>query len=120
MHFAEHMIPVQVPVGNDAVRDLEARPAARCCTSDDPDKRAELDWRVAMPLMCMVLTLLAVPLARLRPRQGRYARVWVAVLMFLLYSNLISVGKVWIARGTVPGYLGLWWTHAVVVCSRWR
>ena len=71
-----------------------------------------------MPLMCLVLTLLAVPLARLRPRQGRYARIWVAILIFLLYSQLISVGKVWIARGTAPAYLGLWWTHAVVIVTR--
>ena len=65
--------------------------------------------------MCLVLALIAVPLARLRPRQGRYARVWVALLIFLLYSQLISVGKVLIARGTLPQFLGLWWTHAVVV-----
>ena len=38
-----------------------------------------------------------------------------AVVIFFLYVNLITVGKVWIARGTIPEYLGLWWTHAVVV-----
>ena len=65
--------------------------------------------------MCVVLTLLAVPLSRLRPRQGRFARVWLAVLIYLLYSNMISAGKVWIAHGAVPEFLGLWWVHAVVV-----
>jgi lipopolysaccharide export system permease protein len=83
--------------------------------SSEPAERAELHSRIAMPLMCAVLALLAVPLARLRPRQGRYARVWVAVVIFFLYVNLISVGKVWIARGSVPEFLGLWWTHAAVV-----
>jgi lipopolysaccharide export system permease protein len=83
--------------------------------SASPAERAELHWRLAMPLMCVVLALVAVPLARLKPRQGRYARVWLAVLIYLLYSNLISVGKVWIARGTVPQWLGLWWTHVAVV-----
>ena len=43
--------------------------------SRDREKRAELHWRIAMPVMCLVLTLLAVPLSRLRPREGRYARV---------------------------------------------
>jgi lipopolysaccharide export system permease protein len=56
-----------------------------------------------------------VPLSRLRPRQGRFARVWLAVLIYLLYSNMISAGKVWIAHGTLPEYLGLWWVHATVV-----
>src|SRR5256886_15279507 len=54
-------------------------------------------------------------LFRSKPRQGRYARVWLAVVIFFLYVNLISVGKVWIARGTIPEFLGLWWTHAAVV-----
>ena len=58
---------------------------------------------------------LAVPLARLRPRQGRFARVWVAVVIYFLYQNLITVGKVWISRGTVPEVVGLWWTHAALV-----
>lgn len=115
VRFTEHVIPVQVPVGNDPVRDLEARPSAALLDSDDPNLRAELDWRVAMPLMCLVLAVLAVPLARLRPRQGRYARIWIAILIFLLYSQLISVGKVWIARGNARPYAGLWWTHAVVI-----
>jgi lipopolysaccharide export system permease protein len=114
VHFAEHTIPVQVPVVSDVVKNLDAQPSRALWDSQDLNRRAELHWRLAMPLSCIVLTLLAIPLARLRPRQGRYARVWVAVVIYFLYSNLISVGKVWIARGTVPEALGLWWTHAAV------
>ena len=115
VRFAEHTVPVQMPVSTDRVRDLEARPSMALAQSSDPQQRAELQWRIATPLMCLVLALIAVPLARLRPRQGRYARVWVALLIFLFYSQLISVGKVMIGRGTLPAFLGLWWTHAVVV-----
>jgi lipopolysaccharide export system permease protein len=115
VHFAEHTIPVQVPTSADVVKNLEAQPSRSLWDSNDPNRRAELHWRVAMPVSCIVLTLLAIPLSRLRPRQGRYARVWVAVVIYFLYSNLISVGKVWISRGTVPESWGLWWTHAAVV-----
>jgi lipopolysaccharide export system permease protein len=115
VRFAEHVVPVQAPVISEGVRSLEARPTASLLDSRDASERAELHSRIAMPLMCAVLALLAVPLARLKPRQGRYARVWLAVVIFFLYVNLISVGKVWIARGTIPEFLGLWWTHAVVV-----
>jgi lipopolysaccharide export system permease protein len=115
VRFAEHVVPVQIPVSGDTVRDLEARPSVALAESADPQQRAELQWRIATPLMCLVLALIGVPLARLRPRQGRYARVWLALLIFLLYSQLISVGKVMLGRGTLPSFLGLWWTHAVVV-----
>ena len=68
-----------------------------------------------MPLMCIILTVIAVPLARLRPRQGRYARVWLAVVVYLVYANLISAGKAWVAHGAIPVALGLWWAHAAVI-----
>jgi len=54
------------------VKNIEAQPTQDLIGSTDPDKRAELHWRIALPTMCLVLTLIAVPLSRLRPRQGRY------------------------------------------------
>jgi lipopolysaccharide export system permease protein len=115
VRFAEHTVPIQVPTAGDAIRNLEAQPSAALAASNQLEQRAELQWRIAMPLMCLVLAVIAVPLARLRPRQGRYSRVWVALLIFLVYSQLISVGKVMIGRGSLPPLLGLWWTHAVVI-----
>jgi lipopolysaccharide export system permease protein len=114
VHFAEHTIPIQVPVVLDAVKNLEAQPSRSLYESRNLNKRAELHWRVAMPVSCIVLTLLAVPLSRLRPRQGRYSRVWLAVVIYFLYQNLISIGKVWISRGSLPEVMGLWWAHAAV------
>jgi lipopolysaccharide export system permease protein len=115
VRFGEHVIPVRVPELTGAETALEATATRELMQSTDPDRRAELHWRVALPVMAIVLTLLAVPLARLRPRQGRYGRVWLAILIYMLYSNMVSAGKVWLARGTVPEYLGLWWVHATVV-----
>jgi lipopolysaccharide export system permease protein len=114
LRFAEHVVPVRVPQSGDVVTALEARPTTALVGAPGAPEQAELQWRIAMPLTCLVLALLAVPLARLKPRQGRYSRVWLAVVIYFLYLNLIAAGKVWIARGTVPAALGLWWTHAAV------
>jgi lipopolysaccharide export system permease protein len=115
MDFAEHTIPVPVPPVNAVITDLDAQPTAALLSSRDPRRLAQLQWRISMPLMCIVLTVLAVPLAHLRPRQGRYARIWLAVVVYLVYSNLISLGQAWIAHGAISAALGLWWTHAAVV-----
>ena len=115
VRFAEHVIPIQVPALADAVKRVDAKPTQVLWDSDDPDERAELHWRIALPSMCIVLTLLAVPLARLRPRQGRYSRIWLAVVIYFAYSNLIAAGKVWLARGVTPEFFGLWWTHVAVI-----
>jgi lipopolysaccharide export system permease protein len=117
MRFAEHTIPVQMPPPVMSVSDLDAAPTGRLLASRDRASEAELQWRLALPVMCIVLALVAVPLSRLRPRQGRYARLWVAVVLYLLYSNLVALGRSWIEHGTVPAALGLWWTHAVVIAA---
>jgi lipopolysaccharide export system permease protein len=113
--FAQLTIPVRLPPAPGVVADLDAKPTAALLASSDPKSQAKLQWRISMPLMCIVLTVLAIPLSRLRPRQGRYARVLPALGVFLIYWNLISAGQAWIARGAIPAALGLWWTHAALV-----
>ena len=66
-------------------------------------------------LITVVLGLVAVPLSRLRPRQGRHARVVWAVLLFAVYAGLLSAGRTLLERGETPRPLGLWWAHAVAV-----
>lgn len=114
MRFPEGTIPVQVPRLRDTIVTPEALPTRELVGSTDLEKVAELQWRIAMPVMAIVLTLIAVPLSRLRPREGRYGRVVLAIIVFFVYLQLMSAGKVWIARGTVPAWLGLWWVHAAV------
>jgi lipopolysaccharide export system permease protein len=115
VRFAEHLVPVQVPELSDSATRVESTPTSELFKSKDLDKRAELHWRLAMPIQAVVLTLLAVPLSKLRPRQGRFARVWIAILIYFFYVNTLSAGKVWLERGRVPEQFGLWWAHAAVV-----
>jgi len=65
-------------------------------------------------VITLVLGALAIPIARLRPRQGRYARVIWGVLLYAVYANLLISGRTLIEKGTVPAWLGLWWVHALV------
>ena len=115
VRFAENTIPVRLPALSGGAVALEGLTTAELMKSDDKAQRAELNFRLAFPVMAFVLALIAVPLARLRPRQGRYARIGYAVLIFFVYINLTIAGKMWLARGTTPAWLGLWWVHAVVI-----
>jgi lipopolysaccharide export system permease protein len=67
--------------------------------------------------MVLVLALVAVPLAALRPREGRYARVAVAILVYFVYSNLVSAAQIWIEKGHVPPIVGSWWVHLLLVAT---
>jgi len=114
VRFAENTIPVRLPALSGGAIALEGVPTHKLAASAVPAEVAELHFRLSFPLMAVLLAIIAVPLARLRPRQGRYARVGFAVLIFFVYINLIIAGKMWIARGTTPQWLGLWWVHAAV------
>ena len=114
VHFAENTIPVRLPAAATSATGLEGIPSGQLARSADRRQRAEFQFRLAFPIMALVLAVIAVPLARLRPRQGRYARVGYAVLIFFVYIQLTIAGRMMLARGSTPEWLGLWWVHAVI------
>jgi len=75
---------------------------------------AELLWRIALPVVTALLALLAIPLAYTNPRVGRSFNLIVAVLVFLLYNNAISVVQAWVQQGRLPFATGVWLVHATV------
>jgi lipopolysaccharide export system permease protein len=124
VEFAEHGIPVRMPEFTPKRERRELRPTRDLIGSEEGADRAELAWRIAVPVMAAVLMVLAVPLAKLRPRQGRFARVGAAVLAYFLYSNLVAAVRVWIEKGSPGGDFGLWWVHllplALAAWLLWR
>lgn len=83
----------------------------------DPDPRASAEWqtRLSRPVTVLVLALIAVPLARFRPAMSHMYPLWMGVLLFTLYFNLLATGQLWIEQQRVPGWLGLWWVHAALL-----
>ena len=75
--------------------------------------RIELHWRIATPVILLMLGLIAVPLAYVAPRQGRFGKVGYALLIYIAYLNLMGVTRAQIEVGTVPVELNFWWVHAV-------
>ena len=80
-----------------------------------PEQVAELHWRLALPLAVLIMALFAVPLAFVNPRSGRSWNLVLAVLVYALYNNLLSIFQAWTAQGKIPGWLGLWPVHATMV-----
>lgn len=111
IEFREHGIPIFTPADAVGTKDPDTKPTRELLGSDAPSDIAQLQFRASTPLMALVLTLLAVPLSRLRPRQGRYARVGFAIVAYFVYSNLLSAAKVWVDKGDLPPQVGVWWVH---------
>jgi len=117
IRFAEHGIPVVVPEAGAGRTVPERKPSSELFGSTALSDIAELQRRISLPLMVLVLAFIAVPLSALRPREGRYARVAVAILLYFVYANLLSAAQVWIETGRLPPQAGTWWVHALVALA---
>ena len=76
---------------------------------------AEFQWRLAMPISVFILSLLAIPLSEVKPRQGKYARLIPAIFIYIIYANLIFVARVLIQKGSLPAFIGIWWVHGLLL-----
>jgi len=116
VEFDEQMIPVR---SDDKpatfVQAVSAKPTSALLTSGTREDRAELQWRLSIPLSLFVLAILAVPLSRSSPRDGRYAKIGVGLLIYLIYTNLLYIARVWVERGLAPEWVGMWWVHVVTL-----
>ncbi len=93
----------------------KAVPIGKLMDSDSWGDMAEYQWRLSMPVVTVILGLLAIPLSRSRPRQGRFAKIAVAILVFALYYNLVSVARTWVDQGRLPEFPGMWTAHVLPV-----
>lgn len=80
---------------------------------------AEIQWRISSSVMTVILGLLAMTLAHAGPRQGRYAGLLPAVLVYIVYSNLLGVTRAWVEKGEIAPLLGMVWVHLLMLGVWW-
>jgi lipopolysaccharide export system permease protein len=107
-------IPHPVLGGKNDIRTL---PTAQLLpiNNSDPKKVAELNWRLSVPIMVLILTFLAVPLSRVNPRSGKFAKILPAIVIYIIYANFIFIARNWIVDQKTPLWLGMWWLHLSVL-----
>lgn len=115
VEFVEHGIPYRLP----SLEPPDPRPRAMAflelMRSDELAHVAEFQWRIGVPLSTIILAFLAVPLSRSQPRSGRYGRIAIGLLVFIIYLNMLSAAKSWVEQATISPALGIWWVHGVML-----
>lgn len=91
-------------------------PTAMLLASDQPGARAELVWRIGVPVSALILTLLAIPLSFVNPRAGRSANMLLALMTYLIYSNLLTISQAWVASEKISFPVGVVAIHAIMLC----
>ncbi|MCH9694923.1 MAG: LPS export ABC transporter permease LptF [Gammaproteobacteria bacterium] len=115
IEFAEHGLPYRLPSLVTTNPEPRAMAFVDLAKSDEPQHVAEFQWRLGVPISTIILALLAVPLSKSQPRAGRYGRIAIGLLVFIIYLNMMSAAKAWIEQATISPALGLWWVHACML-----
>ncbi|MBP8307996.1 MAG: LPS export ABC transporter permease LptF [Burkholderiaceae bacterium] len=98
-------------------RDESSKAKATGDLIRDPTPRhlGELLWRIGLPLSAIALALLAIPLSSFNPRVGRSINLIIALLVYVTYSNLLSLSQAWVVQGRLPFEVGVWLIHVILL-----
>ena len=96
--------------------DVRATPTRELDTTE-PKGAAEMHWRLAMPTMTMVAALMALGVARPKPRAGRFARLLPGIGLFIGYYLLLVAVRGFAADDALPAGAGIWGVHALALAA---
>ncbi|MEZ9822667.1 LPS export ABC transporter permease LptF [Shewanella sp. 10N.286.45.A1] len=112
VEFGGYQMEIKEQEAGERRRKLSALPIDQLMDIDTPEATAEFHWRLAIPLAIPLMTLIAVPMARVNNRQGKFAKMFPAILLYLGYFGLMVAGRKSLEDGVIPEFLGMWWIHA--------
>ncbi len=111
--FEKYAIRVEAKEAKQEPPSTQSKSSHELLSSKSDSNNAELQWRLAIPISALILSLLAIPLSALDPRAGRSANFVLALIIYIIYNNLLSIMQAWVAQGRVNGMVGLWPVHMV-------
>lgn len=106
-NYASYDIALK-PLVPDAEFRHKSASLAALSRSAAPADTAELQWRESRGLTTVLMVLLAIPLSRTKPRQGRYATLLPLTLLFTVIFYGGNICRTLVANGTLPIVPGIW------------
>jgi len=92
---------------------IQAVPINVLLSVHSPTNNAEIQGRIATPISALILVLLAIPLSFVDPRSGRSSNVAMAVLIYIIYINMISIAQAWLVQEKISPIIVLWPVHLI-------
>lgn len=115
MEFDSYALRVETKEARGIERTVAAESTRELISSKDRRDRAELLWRINVPISAIVLALLAIPLSFVNPRAGRSANLILALLVYMIYTNVLTMTQAWVAQGRISFLVGLLSVHLAML-----
>ncbi|OUS31166.1 LPS export ABC transporter permease LptF [Thalassotalea sp. 42_200_T64] len=119
LSFASYEMQIKEQKVAERRRKLTAIPTLQLMQDSSHEATAEVQWRMSFPILVLILTLIAVPLSVVNPRQGKFAKMFPALLIFLVYYLLLTSARSAMDDGKIAPQVGLWPIHLTALFVGW-
>lgn len=109
--FEKYAIRIETKEAAPEPNTTQGKSTKSLLTDNKSADKAEIQWRMAIPISAFILVLLAIPLSFVDPRAGRSLNVMFALLIFIVYNNILSIFQAWITQDRISPLVGLWPVH---------
>jgi lipopolysaccharide export system permease protein len=116
MEYARYAVRVETKEARGIEKTPKNTPTLELLDNDSRAHRAELLWRISVPVSAIILAMLAIPLSFVNPRAGRSANFLLALFVYLIYNNMMTVSQAWVASGRISFMEGLAGIHLAMFC----
>lgn len=113
--FERYAMRVEQGAAQARAPTTKTLPTIELLREPTPRNLGEFSWRIGLPLAALVLSLLAIPLSFVNPRAGRSMNLLFALLLYMTYSNLLSIAQAYITQSKLGLLAGLWGVHGVML-----
>ncbi|MDI1300725.1 MAG: LPS export ABC transporter permease LptF [bacterium] len=112
LRFASYRIRLPEPDAPDKLSRISSYSTPKLLQESRTNVHAKAEWlwRVSLPLFVPTAMLLAFSLSRVNPRQGRYAKLLPAILLYMSYVVAVGAARNTIEKGKA-GESALWAVH---------
>ena len=115
VEFERYSVRIEAAKIKEVELDRKSYTTLQLLKDPTPGNISELAWRIGSPLSALILAAIAIPLSFVNPRSGRSFNLVIAVVLYMVYNNMMGVTTTWIEQRKIGVFLGLWGIHATMI-----
>jgi lipopolysaccharide export system permease protein len=117
VHFERYWMRLDPVAVRGQETGVKQAPVSELIDDTSKQARAELLWRLGVPFSAVVLAVMAIPLSFVNPRARRSYGLLVALLLYFVYNNLLSLSQAWVAQGKLNPWVGMVSSHVLMLLA---
>lgn len=117
VQFEHYWMRLDPVAPGDKVTNVRQASMSELLADATPPARAELLWRLGVPVSALILAVMAIPLSYVNTRARRSYGLAIALLLYFVYNNLLSLSQAWVAQAKLNPWTGMVASHLLMLLA---